>query len=1735
ANEETFIAGAGTPVGTTYGALTIGTDGQWTYKVDNSSAPIQSLDVGDTLTESFIVKSADGTEHTITVTVHGTEDPSIISSYEPGSVTEDTAGILTDSGDLDIADADSGEAQFDITRVEGQQNGNGDAPLGSLTITADGQWHYQVDNSLTGVQELGDGDSRDEVFRVYSIDGSSYQDIVVTIQGVDGAPTIVSGESAELTEDVGVVGNNLVASEQLVISDEDAGENVFNAGAGTSVGTTLGSLSILADGTWTYTIDNTLSEVQALDVGDTLVESFIVTSADGTEHTISVTVNGAEDETFITNYAPDSVKEDTGEVAGELLGGGKLDIADLDAGEAALNTTVTSLNNDQGQSPLGTLTILADGTWTYKVDNSLTGVQELGAGDTRIERFEVASIDGSKTQIIEVTIEGTDDAPVIAGTDIGGVTEDFEVQSGDLLKESGQLTITDTDQGESQFQTSVTKVDDGNGLTPVGTLTIDATGAWNYEIDNTDSSVQSLAEGETRTETFQVLSEDGTTHNIVITITGVNDLPSIVSGASDDATEDAAVDLDTDGNLVASNTLVISDTDANEETFIAGAGTPVGTTYGALTIGTDGQWTYKVDNSSAPIQSLDVGDTLTESFIVKSADGTEHTITVTVHGAEDPSIISSYEPGSVTEDTAGILTDSGDLDIADADSGEAQFDITRVEGQQNGNGDSPLGSLTITADGQWSYQVDNSLTGVQELGDGDSRDEVFRVYSIDGSSYQDIVVTIQGVDGAPTIVSGDSDELTEDVAVVGNNLIATEQLVISDEDAGENVFNAGVGTSVGTTLGSLSILADGTWTYTIDNTLTQVQALDVGDTLVESFIVTSADGTEHTISVTVNGAEDETFITNYVPDSVKEDTGEVAGELLGGGKLDIADLDAGEAAFNTSVTNLTNNQGQSPLGTLTILADGTWTYKVDNSLEGVQELGAGDTRVERFEVASIDGSKTQIIEVTIEGTDDAPVIAGTDIGGVIEDTNIQAGDLLKESGQLTISDTDQGESQFQTSVTKVDDGNGLTPVGTLSIDATGAWNYEIDNTDSSVQSLSEGETRTETFQVLSEDGTTHNIVITITGVNDLPSIVSGASDDATEDAVVDLDTDGNLVASNTLVISDTDANEETFIAGAGTPVGTTYGALTIGTDGQWTYKVDNSSAPIQSLDVGDTLTESFIVKSADGTEHTITVTVHGTEDPSIISSYEPGSVTEDTAGILTDSGDLDIADADSGEAQFDITRVEGQQNGNGDSPLGSLTITADGQWHYQVDNSLTGVQELGDGDSRDEVFRVYSIDGSSYQDIVVTIQGVDGAPTIVSGESAELTEDVGVVGNNLIASEQLVISDEDAGENVFNAGAGTSVGTTLGSLSILADGTWTYTIDNTLTQVQALDVGDTLVESFIVTSADGTEHTISVTVNGAEDETFITNYVPDSVKEDTGEVAGELIGGGKLDIADLDADEAAFNTTVTSLTNDQGQSPLGTLTILADGTWTYKVDNSLEGVQELGDGDTRIERFEVASIDGSKTQIIEVTIEGTDDAPVIAGTDIGGVIEDTDIQAGDLLKESGQLTITDTDQGESQFQTSVTKVDDGNGLTPVGTLIIDATGAWNYEIDNTDSSVQSLSEGETRTETFQVLSEDGTTHNIVITITGVNDLPSIVSGASDDATEDAVVDLDTDGNLVASNTLVISDTDANEETFIAGAGTPVGTTYGALTIGTDGQWTYKVDNSSAPIQSLDVGDTLTES
>ena len=69
---------------------------------------------------------------------------------------------------------------------------------------------------------------------------------------------------------------------------------------------------------------------------------------------------------------------------------------------------------------IGTFTLAADGTWTYTASNSQTAIQQLNAGQSLTDSFTAVSSDGTASQIVTVTIHGTNDVPVIGGVNTGG-------------------------------------------------------------------------------------------------------------------------------------------------------------------------------------------------------------------------------------------------------------------------------------------------------------------------------------------------------------------------------------------------------------------------------------------------------------------------------------------------------------------------------------------------------------------------------------------------------------------------------------------------------------------------------------------------------------------------------------------------------------------------------------------------------------------------------------------------------------------------------------------------------------------------------------------------------------------------------------------------------------------------------------------------------------------------------------------------------------------------------------------------------------------------------------------------------------------------------------------------------------------------------------------------------------------------------------------------------------------
>ena len=86
------------------------------------------------------------------------------------------------------------------------------------------------------------------------------------------------------------------------------------------------------------------------------------------------------------------------------------------------------------------------------------------------------------------------------------------------------------------------------------------------------------------------------------------------------------------------------------------------------------------------------------------------------------------------------------------------------------------------------------------------------------------------------------------------------------------------------------------------------------------------------------------------------------------GQLTITDPDTGESSFEAATV-------PGDYGTLDIDSSGSWTYTVDNNLDAVQSLAAGEELPDSIDVTSYDGT-VRTINITITGTNDGPVLSG---------------------------------------------------------------------------------------------------------------------------------------------------------------------------------------------------------------------------------------------------------------------------------------------------------------------------------------------------------------------------------------------------------------------------------------------------------------------------------------------------------------------------------------------------------------------------------------------------------------------------------------------------------------------------------------------------------------------------------------------------------------------------------------
>ncbi len=500
----------------------------------------------------------------------------------------------------------------------------------------------------TGYQHLAAGDIVNDSFSytISDVMGETSSAVVhVQIIGANDA-AVVEGDANATVEGGAAVTGNVLAND----SDIDNGTVLQVAAPGSYAGV-YGTLDIAQDGSYSYALNADAANVQGLNEGEAVLDTFAYVATDGIEgvgSNLAITITGTNDAPVLTADVAQAAEEGTIAASGNVLAN------DSDADTGAV-LTVAGPGSYTGA--FGTLALGADGSYTYSLDNAANAVQALAAGQTVVDSFSYAVTDGveSVASSLAITITGTNDAPVVTA-DVAQVTEDS------ALAASGNVLANDSDADTG----AVLTVDAPGSYTGAfGTLALGADGSYTYSLDNAANAVQALAAGQTVVDSFSYAVTDGVesvASSLAITITGTNDAP-VLAADNVRLLEDAA---GASGNVLAND----SDVDAGTVLAVTNAGTLAGS-HGKLTLGTNGAYAYQLDTAAA--QSLGRKASVAEHFAIKASDGiagAASSLDITVAGVNDaPIVVKALADKNVTFNKAfsfKLPTDSfKDIDQGD--------------------------------------------------------------------------------------------------------------------------------------------------------------------------------------------------------------------------------------------------------------------------------------------------------------------------------------------------------------------------------------------------------------------------------------------------------------------------------------------------------------------------------------------------------------------------------------------------------------------------------------------------------------------------------------------------------------------------------------------------------------------------------------------------------------------------------------------------------------------------------------------------------------------------------------------------------------------------------------------------------------------------------------------------------------------------------------------------------------
>ncbi|WP_336491808.1 Ig-like domain-containing protein, partial [Methylobacterium nigriterrae] len=493
---------------------------------------------------------------------------------------------------------------------------------GTLVLNQDGTYLYRADRAAALAQGQHGADAFS--YRVQDERGTAATaTLTVDVTGVNDAP-VAAGPVALAPRPAS--GPWIVTAAELLAGASDIDGDALSI-TDVRIGSGGGRLVDLGEGRYRYepapipggpvVLAYTITDGH----GGSLAQTAQFTPVPGHAATISGDLSAA-------------VREDApGTAAGMAV------VADADPGEAFFKVPA-SLEGRYGRFGFDAQT----GQWRYALANAAAEVQALSAGESVQDRLGLTSVDGSATSEIVVTVQGSNDAPILSAADPAAFAErPGETGSAASGSVAGTLAFSDVDRHDlhsvavgSPVATRASGTVPGEAIAALAralTASVseaDGSGRVAFTFTVADRVLDFLKGGERLSVVYPVTLSDGqggsAQQPVTITLVGANDAP---------VAEDASVS--TRGGRPVTGTLTAKDVDADSLAF----STVTGPAHGSLSLGANGQFTY----------TPATGFRGTDSFTYRASDGSldsePATVTIAVNGGAAP-LITSGASASLT-------------------------------------------------------------------------------------------------------------------------------------------------------------------------------------------------------------------------------------------------------------------------------------------------------------------------------------------------------------------------------------------------------------------------------------------------------------------------------------------------------------------------------------------------------------------------------------------------------------------------------------------------------------------------------------------------------------------------------------------------------------------------------------------------------------------------------------------------------------------------------------------------------------------------------------------------------------------------------------------------------------------------------------------------------------------------------------------------------------------------------